>query len=165
MVSRKGYYKACWIPNFIYFLYKMMEWRAIEGKRLIILILSEKLPFRKFGHIYLVHVNWRWTIYKVYVEDYKSDQNVQQWPQYFYPPACTCTCTWQLYSWVMSILRYMTCTHTCTCTCTSVCTCKCLIKSIISLVTVLQLHGHICYWHIKIIIYMYMYIFFLSLYM
>ena len=33
LVSTKRNYQACWIPNFIYFLYKMVKWRAIESKR------------------------------------------------------------------------------------------------------------------------------------
>ena len=49
--------------SFIYFLYKMAKWRAIEGKHLIIIILRERVPFRKLGHIYEYHIGCRYCVY------------------------------------------------------------------------------------------------------
>ena len=41
---------SSWIPNFIDFLYKMVEYWAIEGKHII---LWDKVPFYKFGDIHM----------------------------------------------------------------------------------------------------------------
>ena len=53
LVSNKLNNTPFWIPNFIDLLYKTVEWRVIESKHLIIIILREKITFRKLGHVYL----------------------------------------------------------------------------------------------------------------
>ena len=44
LVSKKINNNSSWIPNLIDFLYKMVVWRQIEGKRLKI-IFWDKVPF------------------------------------------------------------------------------------------------------------------------
>ena len=131
----------------------MAEWRAIEGKRLIILILRDLKIWSHISSTCKLKMNCIQSICGGLQEGSKCPAVAT-----IFLSSCMYMYMYrQLYSWVMSIWRYMTCTQ-CTrymCTCIHVNICKCLIQSIISLVTVLQPHGHICYWHIEIIIHVF----------
>ena len=47
-----------WIPNFIDFLNKVIEWQVIEGKRLIKIIFRESVPFSKIRS-HMNNTKWR----------------------------------------------------------------------------------------------------------